>query len=96
MSVFRGPRGCHQCGCLSFELHDWSTYVSVICTRCGAKQGELERQGRGSSHAVREIDEAFAGLRVLEDAYRRQFPEGRLGPPRTDDDHGPTEMGRGT
>lgn len=31
---------------------------------------------------VQEIRRAFARLDMLEEAYRRAFPDGRLGPPR--------------
>jgi hypothetical protein len=35
-----------------------------------------------SDEDIREINEAFARLEELQEAYRRRFPDGRLGPPR--------------
>ena len=43
MSQYLHDLACPQCGSLVFRLEDWATYISVLCTGCGHKAGELER-----------------------------------------------------
>jgi hypothetical protein len=43
-------------------------------------------EGAEPEDRIKGVHEAFATLKVLEDAYRRHFPDGRLGPPHEDAD----------
>jgi Zn ribbon nucleic-acid-binding protein len=48
MSEYIGTVSCPQCGNPDVRLQNWTTYVSVVCTNCGHKFGELAAERRGA------------------------------------------------
>lgn len=41
MSVYKGYVSCPGCGRNEFIIHNWDTYLSVLCRWCHHKMGEL-------------------------------------------------------
>ena len=44
MSELIGTFRCPQCLHGEWKVQDWTTYMSVVCARCGHKLGELFRK----------------------------------------------------